>query len=78
MSFCSWQEVNRYGPASGAQIASFEATAASNEVSGLVIKDDKRVKQFGEHTNVLEVFLNNIGCKLVSLLEVGSFVGAGR
>ena len=31
-----------------------------NEESGLVIKDDSRVKQVGEHINVLDVFPNNI------------------
>lgn len=52
--------------------------ATSSEVSGLVIKDNKRIKQLCGHTNVLEVLLNNICCNLVTLLEVGSFFGAGR
>jgi hypothetical protein len=33
------------------------------QVSGSVIKDNKRVKQLGGNINILEVFLNNIGCQ---------------
>lgn len=41
-------------------------------------EDNKRVKQFGEHMNVLDVFLNNIKCKLMTSIAVGSFLSAGR
>lgn len=51
--------------------------ATSSEVSGLVIKDNKRIKRLGGHTNVLEVFLNSVCCKLVALLAVGSFFRGG-